>query len=426
MRPPATSRLGRIVTGLGPRRLAQTYGPLFDAPATRRVFGGRLGARVAPVALPVVILVLMRHEGRSLASVGLVLAAYTLGSAVGQTVSASLLGRVAARGLLLSCAVANIVLLAGALALLETNASVALIAAGFAAAAFAEPPVGSVIRVFWEHVHGAQLAQTAFSLEVASSAAIYVAAPLLAGVALAIVSPETCFAMLAVLSALAGVLHARSLPGDMTFGDTAPDAEAAVTPRASGDWRPLLPVFFVAGGWSAAFSVFLFVLSATIADLGRPSLASTAVALSALGGMLAAAWHGHVIQRWSPRPQLVAAMTIFGSALALFALLTEQSALVIVVAGIGVGLTTSPPLTLSDVWVMERARAAIKARAYAVLNLALLVASALGSLAAGLLAHDVSEQTAVTIAAAVCLVCALAAQFATGARRAAALPERSG
>jgi predicted MFS family arabinose efflux permease len=426
MRPPATTRLGRIVTGLGPRRLAQTYGPLFDAPAIRHVFGGRLGARVAPVALPVVILVLMRHEGRSLASVGLVLAAYTLGSGVGQTASASLLGRLPARGLLLACAVANMVLLGGALALIEAHASVALVAAGFAAAAFTEPPVGSVIRVFWEHVHGAQRAQTAFSLEIAASAAIYVAAPLLAGVGLWIVSPEACFVMLVLVSAGAGVLYARSLPGDMTFGDPEPDAEAAVAPRASGDWPPLLPVLFVAGGWSAAFSVFLFVLSATIADLGRPSLASTAVALAALGGMVAAAWHGHVIQRWSPRPQIVAAMTIFGIALALFGLLTEQSALVIVLAGIGVGLTTSPPLTLSDVWVMERARAAIKARAYAVLNLVLLVSSALGSLVAGVLAQDVSPQTAVMIASAVCLVCALGAQFATGARHAAALPERSG
>ena len=183
---------------------------------------------------------------------------------------------------------------------------------------------------------------------------------------------------------------------------------------------------FVAGGWSAAFSVFLFVLSATIADLGRPSLASTAVALAALGGVLAAAWHGHVIQRWSPRPQIVAAMTIFGTALALFGLLTEQSALVIVLAGIGVGLTTSPPVTLSDVWVMERARAAIKARAYAVLNLVLLVASAIGSLAAGVLTQDISSQAAVLIASALCLVCALGAQFATGTRHAAPLPERSG
>ena len=132
--------------------------------------------------------------------------------------------------------------------------------------------------------------------------------------------------------------------------------------------------------------------------------------------MFIAAWHGQVIQRWSPRPQIVVAMTRIRHALALFGLLTEQSALVIVLAGIGVGLTTSPPLTLSDVWVMERARAAIKARAYAVLNLVLLVASAIGSLAAGVAGagHLLAGGGADRLRAVP--VCALGAQFATGAR----------
>ena len=149
------------------------------------------------------------------------LAAYTLGSGFGQTTSAALLGRFPARGLLLTCAIANMLLLGGALALVIAGAPVGLIAAGFAAAAFTEPPVGSVIRVYWEHIHGARLAQTAFSLENAAAAAIYVAAPLLAGVALAIVSPESCFVLLVLVSAGAGALYSRSLPGDMTFGDPA-------------------------------------------------------------------------------------------------------------------------------------------------------------------------------------------------------------
>jgi predicted MFS family arabinose efflux permease len=422
MRPPIMRQgLGRILAGLGPRRLGRTYRPLFDAPAVSHVFAGRLGARVAPVALPVVILVLMREADRSLASVGVVLAAYTLGSGIGQAASASLLGRLPARGLLLACAVVNMLLLAGALALIEADASVGLIAAGFAAAALAEPPVGSVIRVFWERVHGSGLAQTAFSLEVAASAAIYVVAPLLAGVALALVSPEACFVLLVLISAGAGALFSRSLPAAMAFGRAAEHDQPSEQPVAS-DWRPLLPALFVAAGWSAAFSLFLFLLSATLTDLGRPSLASTSVALAALGGMLAAAWHGNVIQRWSPRSQLVVGMSAFGAALALFGLVSGQSALVIVAAGILVGLTTSPPLTLSDVWVMERARPAIKARAYAILNLVLLVASALGSLAAGVLTQSISTRAAALIGAALCLVCALAAQMASGQRAAAAVP----
>ena len=182
----------------------------------------------------------------------------------------------------------------------------------------------------------------------------------------------------------------------------------------------------VAAGWSMAFSVFLFLLSATLTDLGRPSLASTAVALAALGGMFMAAWHGQVIQRWSPRSQIVVAMLVFALALALFGLLTEQSAAVIVLAGIGVGMTTTPPLTLSDVWVMERARPAIKARAYAVLNLVLLVASAIGSLAAGLLTQNISAQAAALIGAGLCAICALAAQLASGGRESVAVPERLG
>ena len=96
-------------------------------------------------------------------------------------------------------------------------------------------------------------------------------------------------------------------------------------------------------------------------------------------------------------------------------------------AGIGVGLTTSPPVTLSDVWVMERARAAIKARAYAVLNLVLLVASAIGSLAAGVLTQNISAQAAALIGAGLCA--GLRARRPARERRArvaSPLPERSG
>ena len=69
---------------------------------------------------------------------------------------------------------------------------VGLIAAGFAAAALhrAAGRLGDP-RLLGARSTARSLAQTAFSLEVASSAAIYVAAPLLAGVALAIVSPES-------------------------------------------------------------------------------------------------------------------------------------------------------------------------------------------------------------------------------------------
>ena len=158
------ARAGSSIWSLGPRRLVQTYGPLFDAPAVRHVFGGRLGARVAPVALPVVILVLLRQDGRSLARSGSCSRPTRSVADSGRRRAQSLLGRFSARGLLLTCAIANMLLLGGALALLMRERR-RPDRGGFAAAAFTEPPVGSVIRVFWEHVHGARLAQTAFSLE---------------------------------------------------------------------------------------------------------------------------------------------------------------------------------------------------------------------------------------------------------------------
>lgn len=394
----------------------QTYAPLFSVQPARSVFLCRLGARLAPSALPVVMLVLLREQGRSLSATGLVLAAYMLGSGLGQTMSSMLLGRFPLRRLVLTLALLNLLLLGGTLALIVAVAPIAVIGVACALAGLAEAPTGAIIRIFWEQVHGPERAQSAFALEIAASFGGYVACTLLAAALLAITTPEVTFALLAVGTGLSSTGYAYVLPTWLQFLEDEQEAPSGVA-REGHAWRPLLVVFAVGGGWSLAFAVFEFILPAQLTDLGHPSLAASALALASVGGALAALAHGHHIHRWSVRRQMMLGLTLLAASLVVFGYLGEQAVGVLLAAGILVGLTSTPPMTLSDVWVMERASARVKARAYAVLGLAFFIGGSGGALLAGALMERFSLSVAASVAALVCVACAFAASMASEQRQ---------
>jgi len=110
-------------------------------------------------------------------------------------------------------------------------------------------------------------------------------------------------------------------------------------------------------------------------------------------------------------------LTLLAASLVVFGYLGEQAVGVLLAAGILVGLTSTPPMTLSDVWVMERASARVKARAYAVLGLAFFIGGSGGALLAGALMERFSLSVAASVAALVCVACAFAASMASEQRQ---------
>ncbi|WP_144127491.1 MFS transporter [Catellatospora sichuanensis] len=232
---------------------------------------GRLPLGSAPLAL-----LLAAHESMSLGWAGVVVGAYTAGSAVGQP----LVARLADRGrqgppLWVAAAVSTI-----AFAVLALLPAPPVAAASAAFAGLGAPPFGACMRALWRDVVGERLVPTAYTLDVTAQELIFIVGPLLTMAAVALGGPPAGLLATAAVQ-LAGTALYTTAPAVRRLRSVSA-ARHWSGPLRSGRLLQILAATVLIGFGIGATTV---AVAEYAAAAGRPSWGGWLLAAQAVGAL---------------------------------------------------------------------------------------------------------------------------------------------
>jgi MFS family permease len=175
------------------------YRELFAGTEARRVISWGLLARMPMGMASLAFVLLVRGEGGSYTTAGIVSGAYTVAAGAGAVVGGRLVDRRRPAPVLLTYGIVYGVALAGLLVLAHAGApEAALVGSALLAGALA-PPIGPTIRMMWpQMLPKPELRTTAFALEATIQEVIFVAGPLIVAALAATISPSAGVAAAAV------------------------------------------------------------------------------------------------------------------------------------------------------------------------------------------------------------------------------------
>jgi predicted MFS family arabinose efflux permease len=271
----------------------RSYRDLFAGRETRRVVSWGLLARMPMGMSSLAFVLLVRSEGGSYTTAGIVTGAYTVAAGAGAVVGGRLVDRRRPAPVLMVYGIAYAVALAVLLALAHARVPEAALVGAALVAGVLAPPVGPTIRMMWPAMlPRPDLRTTAFALEATIQEVIFVVGPLLVAV------------LAATISASAGVIAAALACLVGTLGFIATPAVRARQPDPGHDrsghhvFEALIPwgvrrILLLGGAYGIAFGAAEVSMPAFAEGHGGRSLGGIALAAfsggSLTGGILAGA-----------------------------------------------------------------------------------------------------------------------------------------
>jgi MFS family permease len=365
----------------------RSYRELFSGSETRRVVSWGLLARMPMGMSSLALVLLVRGEGQSYATAGIVSGAYAVASGAGAVVGGRLVDRRRPAPVLVCYGVAYGVALAGLLALAHAGAAVAALVAGALVAGLAAPPVGPTIRMMWPAMlPRPELRTTAFALEATIQEVIFVVGPLLVAV------------LAATISSSAGVVAAALACVIGTLGFIGTPAVRARRPDPGHDrsghhvFEALVPwgvrrVLLLGAAYGIAFGAAEVSMPAFAEGHGGRSLGGIALAAfsagSLIGGILAGAASSEE-SGLNRRLQLTSAAFAAVLVLPLLAGSLPQMTVIMLIAG----LPIAPSVAIAYNLIERAAVAGTQAEVFGWLSTAVTAGIALGTAGGGsLIAH---------------------------------------
>lgn len=248
-------------------------------------------ARVPIGILPIALVLLLRHEGRSYAEAGAIVGVYTVALSGSSPVVGRLMDRRGRRALLRRMGAAYPLLTGAVILLVLVSAPLWLVGIAAAGAGIALPPVGSAVRSLWPSILPADMRTVAYSVEAAFQELTFTIGPLLAA-GLAFVHPALSVGAAAVLAAGGTALVLRQPPMREEPPPT-PRHAGALGALGSSGVRTLIGVCFALGLSVGAVELAMPAFaeqhgSRALGGLGVAALAGG----SMVGGLLTGALHG--------------------------------------------------------------------------------------------------------------------------------------
>jgi predicted MFS family arabinose efflux permease len=374
----------------------RSYRELFAGRDARRVISWGLLARMPTGMASLAFVLLVRGEGGSYTTAGIVSGAYTVAAGAGAVVGGRLVDRRRPAPVLMTYGILYGVALAGLLALAHARSpEAALIASALVAGALA-PPVGPTIRMMWPAMlPRPELRTTAFALEATIQEVIFVAGPLIVAALAATISPSAGVAA-AALACLAG-----------TAGFIATPAVRARRPDTSHDrtgqhpFEALLPwgvrrVLLVGLAYGVAFGAAEVSMPAFAEGHGGRSLGGIALAAFSGGSLVGGVLAGAASASGSLDRRLQAISAIFALVLVpplLAGSLVQMTAVMFVA-----GLPIAPSVAVAYNLLERAARRGTQAEVFGWMSTAVTAGIAVGTAGGGSLIAHVSVRPALALA----------------------------
>jgi hypothetical protein len=205
------------------------YRLLFRAYGVRGVLGWSIVARFPLGMIPLGLVLLVRDAGGSYGTAGLVVAAYSIASAIGAPVAGRLVDRRGQAWVLLPRAALYPAALAAVCVLALADAPTWTLAMAAAVAAALVPPIAACVRTLWPRLlRTADLRATAYSLDAALQEVFFTLGPLLVAAIAATASPSAALLTAAALGGLGTLAFVLRTPSR----EWRPDGDA----RGHGSW----------------------------------------------------------------------------------------------------------------------------------------------------------------------------------------------
>ncbi len=393
--------------------MLDTYRRFLAQPHAASILGASILARVPIGVVPLALILLLRHEGRSYGEAGAVVGAYTAALAVSSPVLGRIMDRRGRRAVLRRLGTLFPLCVFGGIALATLDAPLWLIAFGAAATGAALPPVGSAVRSLWPTLLPAEMRTVAYSVEAAFQEVTFTIGPLLAA-GLAWIHPAAALAAGAVLAALGTALVLHQPP---MRNEPAPSERQAGRLGALGSAgvRTLIVVCFALGASVGAIELAMpaFAEQHGHRALGGLSIAALAFG-SMVGGFLTGALHGV-----SPRVRLAAAVACLAPCLALLQL--ADSIPMLIGLSFAAGLPFAPIIAGCYAIVDQVGIVGTAVESFAWLGTAITAGLAVGTAAGGLIVDATGVSATIWLGVAA----AAAAALVTVARRPTLRPPAS-
>lgn len=345
------------------------------APLVAASLVGRLPLGMAPIGL----VLLLRAHGSSYATVGAVVAAYSIGLA-GAT---PLLGRgvdsFGRRRVLLPLSLAFPVLLAAEIAAINGGAPGVAWMALAALAGAVLPPLGATMRALWPQlVETPDLRSSAYAFEATVQEVAFIAGPLIVAAVAAAASPTAALVACAAAGALGGapfaLLSAR-LPA------------APYESRRQGALRPpgVRTLLIASVGLGVAFGAFEVAMPAFAERHGSRAVAGVLVGLYALGSLLGGIW----ATRFPPRDGQLRRylISLVCLAVAMAPLFAAQSIVAMAILALAAGAPIAPGFAAAYSMLDEFAAAGTATETFAWITTTIVAGSAGGTALGGWLIH---------------------------------------
>jgi predicted MFS family arabinose efflux permease len=365
----------------------RSYRELLSAGDARRVVSWGLLARMPMGMSALALVLLVRSEGGSYATAGIVSGVYAVASGAGAVVGGRLVDRRAPAPVVITYAVAHGVALATLLALAHARVAEGVLVAATAVAGLLMPPVGPTIRMMWPGMlPRPELRTTAYALEATIQEVIFVVGPLIVA------------ALAASISAGAGIVASGLACIAGAIGFTATPAVRARRPDPAHDrsdhhlFQALVPrgirrVLMLGIAYGVAFGAAEVAMPAFAEGHGGRSLGGITLAAfsggSLIGGVVAgAASSAGALNR---RLQVISAAFVVVLVPPLLAGSIPEMAVIMFVAG----LPIAPSVAVSYNMLERAAVPGTQAEVFGWMSTSVTIGLAAGTAAGGsLIAHS--------------------------------------
>jgi MFS family permease len=327
------------------------YRAVLAAPGAPYLLATSVLARLPLGMVSLAALLLLRERTGSFAAAGAGVGAFSLAQAAVAPVQGALVDRLGQRRVLLPCAGAHALLLAGLVVAAGAGAPAALLVvlAGLAGAVL--PPVAACLRVLWPLVApDPARRETAYALDAVTQEIIWTVGPVAVALVVALASPAAAVALCAAV----------------TLGGTLAFAASALTRRAprlaagggrrgalaSPGLRLLLLTAVLMGACIGALEVGFPSLAV---HAGAPRLAGVLLSLWSVGSMAGGLWYG--ARAWRGRVEVRYAALLATIALTTAPLLAVHGVAPALVASALSGVAYAPALSCQMALVQAAAPA---------------------------------------------------------------------
>jgi MFS family permease len=394
------------------------YRLLFRTYGVRGVMGWSIVARFPLGMIPLGLVLLVRDAGGSYGMAGLVVAAYSIASAVGAPVAGRLVDRRGQAWVLLPRAALYPAALAAVCVLALADAPTWTLAVAAAVAAALVPPIAACVRTLWPRLlRTADLRSTAYSLDAALQEVFFTLGPLLVAAIAAAASPSAALLTAAALGGLGTLAFVVRTPSR----DWRPDGDA----RRDGSWLgPLTSpgvraLVLMSACYGAAFGSVEVAMPAFAEDHGGRELGGIALAAFAAGSLAGGLIAG-ARPAGDPRRQLVACAAAMSVALVLP--LTAGSLAVMTALVFVAGMPIAPAFAGTYSLLDRLAPAGTQAEGFAWLGTAVTTGIAAGTAGGGALIEASGVDAALLLGVAAVLAGGLVVLRGHGVLRPARAP----